>query len=164
MCIPNNSFFPCVCVCVVAPRLRQRSSCECEFSVLPTILSNNPNLHLLPLICDWWEPGPYALIMVSLPGQRRGQRTLGIIHCVSGVVGPWWIRRLVDEGTGHTIVLPKHSHLHLKKQPASLLTSPSSFPPSPPAQSPISCTPGCQGVWGRGRASFFFSSLSGKPS
>lgn len=96
----------------------------------------------------------YALIIASLPGHRQGQRTWGIIHCVSGAVGPEWIRRPVDEGTGHKILLSKHSDLHF----GSLLPSPSFCPLSPQAHSPTSFTPGCQEVWGGegGRLFFFF--------
>lgn len=109
--------------------------------VLLTILSNSASTssHV------WRSRGSlaYALIICSLPGHSMGQRTWGIIHCVSRAIGPQWIRSPIDEGTGHTIPLPKHPHLDSKSH---------WFPPSftfdllPLPHSPTSFTPGCQGV------------------
>lgn len=88
---------------------RQKSR---EVFVVLTILSNDPNLHLLSLRLIPESRG-YALIMVSPSGQRRGRRTWGIIHCVTGVVRPQQTRSSVDEDTGRTPLPAQHSHSDL---------------------------------------------------
>lgn len=92
-------------------QVRQRSSCGSKFlSFLQYYLIIEICIYSLSSETERASQ-PYALIIAPSPGHRQGQRTLGIIHCVSGAIGPQWKRRPVDEGTGHTILLPKHSHL-----------------------------------------------------
>lgn len=88
---------------------RQRSR---EVFVLFTILSNNPYLHLLSLRLIPGSRG-YALIMASPAGQRRGRRTWGIIHCVTGAVRPPQTRSTVDEDTGRAPLPAQHSRSDL---------------------------------------------------
>lgn len=105
-CIPNNGLFSRVCVCLsvastartlTETKRRQRK----EVFVLLTILSNNPYLHLCRSVSSAaaGESRGYALIMASSPGHRQGRRTWGIIHCVTGAVGPQQTRSTVDEDT-----------------------------------------------------------------
>lgn len=68
--------------------------------VLFTILSYNDNLNLVFLICDCQELGPcinYTLFARSPAGPEDiGNYSL----CQRRIIGPLWIRRLVDEGAG----------------------------------------------------------------
>lgn len=142
---------------LLASQLRQRSGSASKFlSFLQYYLIIQICIYSLPLSSvTARQSWAYALIIASLPGHRKGQRTRGIIHCVSGADGPQQTRSTVDEGMGHTILLPKQPHLD---SAAAFLC-----PLSPQAHSAASSPPGCQRVWGRGSTSFFFSSLSGQP-
>lgn len=101
----------CMAACP-APSLETKRQKSTEVFLLLTILSNNPNLHL-PSLRLIPESRGYALIMASPAGQRRGRRTWGIIHCVTGVVRPQQTRSTVDEDTGRTLLPAQHSHSDL---------------------------------------------------
>lgn len=127
--------------------------------VLLTVLSNNPNLHLLPLICDCRELGlciNYSRFARSPPGPED-----------TGNYSLWqrgsWIP--ADRETcwwGHNFPPKTFALTLIKPQATSILRPPfaNSSPPKPPA----SFTPQCQRVWERGSMSFFLSSLSGRTS
>ena len=128
-----------------------------------SMLSCNPNLHLLLLICDCWGPGlciNYSLFARSAPGPEDiGNYSL----CQRSRWTPvdketcWW---------GHRAQNPPHKTLSLSfiKPPDPSFLRPPFCPPSPPTLAPTSFTPGCQGVRGRSRVSVLFSPLSGMPS
>lgn len=99
---------------LLASQLRQRSGSASKFlSSLQYYLIIQIGIYSLPLSSvTARQSWAYALIIASLPGQRKGQRTRGIIHCVSGADGPQQTRSTVDEGMGHTILLPKQPHLY----------------------------------------------------
>lgn len=100
---------PAACLTPQPETKRQQSR---EVFVLFTILSNNPYLHLLSLRLIPESRG-YALIMASPAGQRRGRRTWGIIHCVTGAVRPQQTRSTVDEDTGRAPLPAQHSRSDL---------------------------------------------------
>lgn len=104
----------CLAACLTH-QLETKREQSWEVFVLLTILSNNPYLHppslrLIP------ESRGYALIMASPAGQRRGRRTWGIIHCVTGAVRPQQTRSPVDEDTGRA-PLPRTLALRLVPLP-----------------------------------------------
>lgn len=101
----------CLAACFT-PQPETKRQQSREVFVLLTILSNNPHLHL-PSLRLIPESRGYALIMASPAGQRRGRRTWGIIHCVTGAVRPQQTRSTVDEDTGRAPLPAQHSHSDL---------------------------------------------------
>lgn len=101
----------CLAACFT-PQPETKRQQSREVFVLLTILSNNPYLHLLSLRLIPESRG-HALIMASPTGQRRGRRTWGIIHCVTGAVRPQQKRSTVDEDTGRAPLPAQHSHSDL---------------------------------------------------
>lgn len=100
-------FFTRACVCVWVwqalhtPRRRQRGGSVRKFL---SFLQYYLIIHIC--ICcrsvssaAAGESRGYALIMASSPGHRQGRRTWGIIHYVTGAVGPQQTRSTVDEDT-----------------------------------------------------------------
>lgn len=100
-----------VAACLTAQPETKRQQSR-EVFVLSSILSNNPYLHL-PSLRLIQESRGYALIMASPAGQRRGCRTLGIIHCVTGAVRPQQKGSTVDEDTGRAPLPAQHWHSDL---------------------------------------------------
>lgn len=107
------------------------------FFLFPTILSNNPNLNLVFLICVCQKLGlciNYMFFARSLAGPED-IKNYSLCQC--GVIGPLWIRRPVDEGTGPHDPPPKTLTFILKKPLAPSFSPPSSC-------SPTSLTTWCQ--------------------